>query len=165
MTYRVNELVVHMSFGVGRVTGVVMRSFAEAKLQSYYEISTDRSTIWVPVEAATLLLRRPTPVNDLPRYRQILRGAPVRLTSTPRLRRQELSDRFKPGQLESLCELVRDLSALGWRKPLTEIESSYLRKARDKVVQEWATSINGTNIQANEEIDQLLRDGHQAYGQ
>jgi len=80
-----------------------------------------------------------------------------------RQRHLELASRLRPGLFQNLCEVVRDLSARGWDKPLNEKDSVAFRKTRDDLCQEWAATTGVTVTEAADEIAALLREGRLAY--
>jgi hypothetical protein len=62
-----------------------------------------------------------------------------------------------------VCEIVRDLTALGWNKPMNELDSSMLKKVRANLWQEWATSTGQPLPEAITEVNALLQAGEQTY--
>ncbi|MBI4769500.1 MAG: hypothetical protein HY784_03565, partial [Chloroflexi bacterium] len=136
MPFQVDDRVVHPAHGVGRIVGLVTKNFFEAEAHLYYEIAIQRSTVWVPVDAGTAIGLRPlTPKAELARYRGVLRSRPVPLTPDHRQRRLDLLSRLKAGLFQNVCEVVRDLTARGWLKPLSEMDSVTLRKTREGLCQ------------------------------
>jgi len=116
----------------------------------------------VPVETyATIGLRHLIDKPELTAYRRLLTSAPVSLDRSGR--RLELSERVKQGSFQSLCEMVRDLSARGWRKPLGATDVAALRKTLALLSQEWAASDGVTVLEANQEIQALLQKAKQAH--
>lgn len=164
MLFQVDELVVHPAHGVGRIVGLVTKRFTGAEAHLYYEFAAGRSTVWVPVEASAASgLRRLTPKDELARYRGVLRSRPISLTPDHRQRRQDLLSHLKVGLFQNLCEVVRDLTARGWLKPLSEMDSSTLRKTRDDLCQEWAAADGVSVLEAVKEVDALLFEGRQTF--
>ena len=160
MTFHVDEQVVHPAHGVGRVIALVTRRFAEAEARQYYEVALTRSTVWVPVAAGPgNNLRALTPKDELAHYRDVLRSRPNSLIPDHRQRHLELASRLRPGLFQNLCEVVRDLSARGWVKPLNEKDAGALRKTRDDLCQEWAATSGVSITDAVEEVEALLREG------
>ncbi len=165
MPYQVNDYVVHPAHGVGRVIGLATQSFFEAEARVYYEIAIPRnSKVWVPVDNDVAIGLRPlTPKSELKHYRGVLRSRPVSLILDHRQRHLELINRLKVGLFQNLCEVVRDLTARRWLKPLNELDSRTLRKTHDGLCEEWAAA-DGISIQeAAKEVDALLLEARQAY--
>jgi RNA polymerase-interacting CarD/CdnL/TRCF family regulator len=157
MTFRVDDQVVHPSYGVGRVVGLVTKRFFEEEARHYYEISIERSTVWVPVdEQITGGLRRLTRKAELARYRKVLLSPPEPLNTDHHQRRQDLQIRLRQGTFQARCEMVRDLSARGWHQTLSEADSDALRKSRESLCQEWAAVDGVTVSDASTQIAALL---------
>ena len=164
MAFQINDRVVYPAFGVGRVIGLVTKSFSEAAEQPYYEVLGERGTVWVQVrQAATAGLRRLTRKDELAAYRAVLRGRPVGLNQDARQRQTDFRNLLRRGALQDLCEIVRDLSARGWVKPLGEYDAAGLRKGRDGLCQEWAAADGVSLGQATAEVSGLLREARETY--
>jgi RNA polymerase-interacting CarD/CdnL/TRCF family regulator len=159
MAFKVDDWVVHPKHGVGQVVKLDMREFTEGAEKLYYEISIPNGTVWVQVDAAASGLRKVTTKDDLARYRDILRSRPKNLAADYRKRQTELADRLRQGSLKARCEVVRDLSALGWHKPLGERSSTLLRAAHQVLYQEWAMADGVSLSEATKEVLALLQEG------
>jgi len=161
MPFHIGDWVVHPMHGVGRVTGLEKKKFAQAA-QLYYEIAIANGTLWVEVETPPSGLRRITAKDDLPRYRTVLLSSPEPLSKDYHVRREELRGRLKLGTFQVKCEVVRDLTAHGWQKRLSEIDAALLRSAYVGLCQEWAEAEAVTVAEATSEVEALLREGRQA---
>lgn len=58
---------------------------------------------------------------------------------------------------------MRDLTALGWYKPLGEGNATLLRVAHHAVYQEWATAEGLSLMEATREVEALLQEGKHMY--
>lgn len=162
MEFKVGDAVFHPIHGVGMVVRLATKQFAGAVARQYYQVNVHKTTVWVPVETyATIGLRHLIDKPELTAYRRLLTSAPVSLDRSGR--RLELSERVKQGSFQSLCEMVRDLSARGWRKPLGATDVAALRKTLALLSQEWAASDGVTVLEANQEIQALLQKAKQAH--
>jgi RNA polymerase-interacting CarD/CdnL/TRCF family regulator len=147
MLFNVGDWVVHPLHGVGQVIGVERKPLAQ-EAQLYYEIAIVKGTLWVAVEMPPAGLRGVTTKGDLPRYRTVLKSAPGLLNKDYHQRRGEV---------------VRDLTAYGWLKGLSEVDAGLLRRAHDSLCQEWATAEAVTVVEAAQEVEALLREARQVY--
>ena len=163
MTFKVDDWVVHPRHGVGQIIEIEMRQFGSGNAQSYYEVSIPNGTMWVKVDDSSSGLRNVTPKRDLARYREVLKSRPTELAEDHRERQVELADRLREGSLQSRCELVRDLSALGWKRPLNEATGAISRVACQVLYQEWAMADGVSLREATREVDKLLKEGKSAY--
>ncbi len=160
--FKVGDFVVHPVYGVGHIVQIEEKQFSEKGTRLYYKVTLPRSTIWVPIEArATSRLRLVTARGDLDQYRNLLKSPPVSLPKKHYQRHLELVSRLKQGSFQVVCEIVRDLTAWGQRKPLGATDKAILQKTRESLYQEWATAAGVSNTEAIKEIDALLRTGWQ----
>jgi RNA polymerase-interacting CarD/CdnL/TRCF family regulator len=79
-----------------------------------------------------------------------------------RLRRKDLKDHLKEGTLTARCEVVWDLTAYGWHKPLNGSIAAFLQSILEILCQEWAAVEKITPEEANTEIQSLLKKGKRA---
>lgn len=164
MTYQTGDLVVHPSYGLGSIVRLEERRLDASGQRSYYVMEAGASTVWVPVQPdGTAALRAVTPVRDLAHYRAVLRGTPNQLDRDHNKRRLELKERLATGSFLILCEVVRDLSALGWQRPLRDADAAVLNKVRDNLLREWAAASGQTIAGAEEEVNRLLQAGRAAH--
>jgi RNA polymerase-interacting CarD/CdnL/TRCF family regulator len=162
--YAVDDRVVLNPHGVGRIAGRVTKSFASTEAQEYYEIATERSLVWVAVEQAEARGLRPlTRKTQLTAFRGVLRSQPTALNTDHRQRRLELQTRERLGTFKAACELVRDLTAYTWKKPLNDVDTATLRHAHNALCAEWAAAEDVPLAQASAEVAALLQEGRQAW--
>lgn len=161
--FEVDERVVHPQHGLGRVVKLEHRQLGEGTPRLYYEVAISNGTIWVPVEGPTSGLRRLTTKRDLDQYRGVLKSRPAPLSADHRQRQHELTDRLRNGSLQARCEVVRDLTALGWHKPLGEGSATLLRNTHERLDQEWAVAEGLSLSDATLEIHALLLEGKARY--
>ena len=163
MPFKVGDWVAHPLHGVGQVVKLERKDFGTPPDQLYYEIAIAQGTLWVKAETPPEGLRELTSKADLPRYRGVLQSEPVLLDKDYHQRRGELRERLKDGTFQARCEVVRDLTAHGWHKPLSEPDATLLRTTRDSLCQEWARAEAVTVARAAEEVEALLGAARQKY--
>jgi RNA polymerase-interacting CarD/CdnL/TRCF family regulator len=163
MRFEINDIVVHLQHGVGRVVELEMRQFGQETAQLYYKIAIPNGTIWVQVDGPQGRLRELTPKGDLAQYRSMLKSRPTPLATDHRRRQIELTERLKEGSFKAKCEVVRDLSALNWHKPLAESCGILLRTTRGVLCEEWAAAEGQSLVEAAREVESLLSEGRRAY--
>ena len=165
MEFKIGDSVVHPIYGVGRVVRMDKKSFTTTtEPRLYYEVSTAKTTVWVPAETFEASgLRRLTTKVDLSVYRDLLKGRPLSLDKDHARRRLELIERMKQGSFKALCELVRDLTARGWSKPLGGADAASLRKAHDHLCQEWAAAEGVPLAEATQEVDAFLLEAKKSF--
>ena len=164
MRFRANDWLVHPQHGVGQVVRLETRRFGPGTSLEYYEIAIPTGTVWVPVSGPANGLRKLTPKGDLGRYRGVLKGRPTPLTADHKQRRIVLVERSKESSFQARCEVVRDLTAHGWDKPLNESSGNLLRNARLVLCAEWAAAEGLSLAEAACEVEALLLEGRETYG-
>jgi RNA polymerase-interacting CarD/CdnL/TRCF family regulator len=164
MAFKIGDTVVLADHGVGKVVRLEEKRFAGAAAKRYYEVNTARSTIWVPAEGdSKASLRALISHKELARYRRVLISTPSELDADRRQRQLEVMQRLKQNSFQLLCEVVRDLSARGWRKPLNETDTLALRKARESLCEEWSMAAGIPLADAMHEVDGLLSEAKHAH--
>lgn len=162
MSFKVGDRVIHPRHGLGQVTSLAVKQFVEGEKRPFYEISFPGSTLWVPLSLHSTGIRKLTVKSEVANCRRLLKGPASPLNSDPRLRQAELRDHLKEGTLTAHCEVVRDLAATGWHKPLGGAMATFFKVTQDVLCQEWA-AVEGVSLaEAENEITSLLDKGRQA---
>jgi len=158
MQLKIGDLVVHPAFGIGHIENVEEKQFSkEEEARLFYKITRPKHHImWVLVDATISGLRLVTAKGDLDQYRALLKSAPVPVNTNHQQRHLEMFSRLTQGSFQNVCEVVRDLTAWGWQKPLDQADSTLLQKSRESLYQEWASATNVSTTEAIKEIDTLL---------
>lgn len=164
MPFKIGDLVVHPAFGVGHISALEEKQFYQESAHPYYKITQHKQSMWLRAEAQeTSGLRLVTSRSEMAHYREVLKSPPVPLDSNPQQRQAELVSRLQQGSFQSVCEVMRDLTAWGWQKPLGQADTTTLQKTRNSLSEEWATAADISTIEANKEIDTLLLTTRQSY--
>lgn len=164
MQYKVGDYVVHASHGSGQVVAIEEKRLSGDEARLFYAVATHQSTVWVPVDSDSASNLRPvTTKNALAHCRDLLKSRPAPLNTDRRQRYFELTHRLWQSSFEIQCEVVRDLTAYGWPKPLSESDAGALRKVREAVCHEWAAAAGVPLGEAAREITALLQEGRLAY--
>jgi RNA polymerase-interacting CarD/CdnL/TRCF family regulator len=164
MEFRSGDDVVHPNYGVGNIVRLEERQLAEAELRQYYVLAFGKMMVWMPVHAdGATTLRAVTAPRDLDQYRSLLKSRPAALDRDYKKRRLDITEQLAHGSFQVVCEVVRDLTALGWHRPMNEMDASTLKKVRANLWQEWATSTGQPLPEAITEVNDLLKAGEQSY--
>jgi CarD family transcriptional regulator len=163
MQFKIDDRVVHQTYGVGRVVEIEEKQFSEkGDVRPYYKIILSKRTVWIPVEAQEACgFRLITAKSELDQYRDLLQSPPTSLNINHHRRHLELVSRLKQGSFQAVCEVVRDLTAWSWRKPLGQTDTTTLQRTRANLYQEWAAAAGISTTEAIKEIDALLLPGRQ----
>jgi CarD family transcriptional regulator len=163
MTFEIGDRVVHPQHGVGQVVKLEDKEFETGVIRLYYEISMPGgSTVWAPVDLATVGLRKPAERREIARCRKILISRPAPLSDEARTRQANMLARLRQGTISTFCEVVRDLYAFGEHKSLYGTIAGFYRVTKDVLCQEWAAVEGITHLEAVGEIDALLEKGREA---
>jgi len=162
MPIEVGDQVIHPRHGLGQVTSLVVKQFVEGEKRPFYEISFSDSTLWVPFNRASSGLRKLTGKSEVARCRRVLESPAKPLENDYRILQTELKNHLEEGTLTARCEVVRNLTAYGWHKPLTKSIATFLQTTLDVLCQEWAAVEKITPREAASEIQALLEKGKQA---
>jgi len=163
MSIEVGDRVIHPWYGLGQVTSLVVKQFDEGEKRPFYEISFSKSTLWVPLSRLSSGIRKLTGKSEVASCRGVLKSPAEPLNSNYRLRQTEMKDHLKEGTLTARCEIVRDLTAYSWHKPLSGSIAAFLQTAMDILCQEWAAVEKITPEEAAIEVQSLLEKGKLAY--
>jgi RNA polymerase-interacting CarD/CdnL/TRCF family regulator len=142
---------------VGSILRLEEKELAGNKLQRFYLLAVGPSMIWVPIAAdGSTTLRVVTSKQDLEQYRKLLKSRPTAIERDHKQWRFETNDRLTHGSFKTLCEVVRDLTSLGWYRPIGEIDAGLLQKVRNNLRREWAAAAGLSLDEAIKEVDGLL---------
>jgi RNA polymerase-interacting CarD/CdnL/TRCF family regulator len=159
MPIKVGDRIIHPRHGLGQVTCLAVKQFVEGEKRPFYEISFPGSTLWVPLNLTTSGIRKLSAKSEIASCRRVLKSPAEPLEKDFRLRQKELNDHLKEGTLTARCEVVRDLTAYGWHKPLSGSNAAFLQTTLDVLCQEWAAVEKITLEEAAIEIQTLLKKG------
>lgn len=164
MPFAVDDRVVHPLHGVGTVVRLAARRFEAGASRLYYEILlATGATLWVPVDSKGGGLRRLMGKGELARYRNLLSGQPKPLAADHKQRQWDVSARLRAGTLRARCEVVRDLTAYSWKKPLCQSSAVLLRRAQLALDEEWSAVAGIPVEEAARQIQDLLQKGRRAF--
>ncbi len=156
MPFKIGDRVVHPHHGIGTITNLSNRQFAPGQSRAYYEIAIGDGTLWVPVDEPELGLRKLTAKSQLEQCGKVLEDAPSALDVASRELRGQLSRHLRDGTIVAQCEVVRDLTALSWRKPLVGPMAEFRRMALSVLCQEWAAVADIPLAEATQTISDHL---------
>ena len=158
MNFFKGDMVMHWTHGIGQIVNLEERALAGSK-SVYYVVQVRDMTVWVPADSNVgSRLRPPTPKS---RFQKMLSSlsSPSKTLPEDRLERKtRLLELLQDGRPESLCQIIRDLSAyqkqLG--KPMNDNDQMILKQARNILLGEWEFVLSITRAQAEHELHRLL---------
>ena len=164
MEFRSGDDVIHPGYGLGNVVRLEEKQLAGTELCWYYVLAIGTATVWVPMRSdGSTTLRAVTSKHELNQYRTLLKSRPTILERDHKQWRLDMNARLNQGSFRTLCEVVRDLTALGWYRPIGEVDARLLNKVRDNLCREWAAAAGLSINEATDEVDALLLAGRETY--
>jgi RNA polymerase-interacting CarD/CdnL/TRCF family regulator len=164
MKFNIGDRVVHPQQGVGYVANLEEKQFEPNHPRMYYVVLIPDTTVWVPVDLTSSGLRKLSARSELDECRQVLQDAPRPLIPDRGLL-SNLVNHINQGTIVAQCEVVRDLNAHGWHKPLYGPVAEFQRVIVNVLNQEWAVVEEISVMEASHEINILLKKGRQAHDQ
>lgn len=158
MNFNTGDTVMHWSYGIGQIVDLEERDLSGLK-SLYYAVQMRDLMIWVPADGdVKSRLRTPTPKPRFKRLLAILSGPSQPLPEDRLVRRTHLLELLKDGRPESLCQIIRDLTAYHKQKgkPMNDNDQMVLKQARNTLLGEWGFVLSVTHAQAELELHRLL---------
>jgi RNA polymerase-interacting CarD/CdnL/TRCF family regulator len=156
MNFREGDPVMHWTYGFGKVIRLEERALS-GQNALYYAVQIGDLTVWVPADDMLgTRLRSPTSKAGFKELRAILSGPGEPLPDDRQDRKTRLLELLKDGRAESLCRVIRDLSAYRQVRPLNENDQALMRRAQNALLGEWGFALSVTPAQAELELHRLL---------
>ncbi len=158
MGFQIGDTVIHSTLGFGEIIEIEEKPI-NGRLECCFVVQIGDMTIWIPTDDPTQnSLRLPTSAKEFMGTLQILTGPTESLVEDRVLRKKQLSDRLKDGQLSSICRVVKDLSSYQRKSKLNDQERSILDKAVKSLLAEWTFSLGTPQIQAHQAMENMLEE-------
>jgi RNA polymerase-interacting CarD/CdnL/TRCF family regulator len=89
---------------------------------------------------------------------EILRSAPEDLENDPVQWEERIDNVKTDGDFLAVSSLVRDLAALKTKKQLNSIQAQALKNLKDRLIREWAASLDVNAITIRPKLNAYLRE-------
>ena len=156
MDFHEGDPVMHWTYGLGTVIRLEERNLSGSDML-YYAVQINDMTVWVPADDnLESRLRRPTLKAKFMRMLKILSDPGELLPLDRQERKLLLLELLKNGRVESLCRVVRSLSAYRNTHPLNEADQALLKRSQNALLGEWGLALSVTPVQAEIELNRLL---------
>jgi RNA polymerase-interacting CarD/CdnL/TRCF family regulator len=156
MEFKTGDWVVHCTQGLGQVTAIEKRSFGEQNIL-YYQVQIGDLTIWVPTDDNLgKRLRKPASQSDFSHLLTMLKNPPETLPIDRRQRNQYLIELLKDGSAETLCKVIRDLTAIRKERTWSEYDKEIMRRVQKSLIGEWSFIFSINPHDAEDELQKLL---------
>ena len=158
MNFHKGDTVMHWVHGIGQIVNLEERALSGSKT-IYYVVQVRDMTVWVPADSKVgTRLRPPTPKLRFERVLAILSSMSEPLPEDRLERKGRLLELLRDGRPESLCQVIRDLSAYQKQqiRPLNDHDQMILKQTRNTLLGEWQCVLSITHAQAELELHRLL---------
>jgi RNA polymerase-interacting CarD/CdnL/TRCF family regulator len=156
VSFQVGDQVVHWTYGPGEVIQLDEKVLS-GRSESYYVVQVHDMTLFVPINnEGQISLRLPTPAREFENLFAILKSPEEPLSGDRWERKNQLMAQMKDGQLESICQVIRDLVAFRRGKKLNDYDSAILERAKNFLLNEWQISLDTPRDQAERELQALV---------
>lgn len=156
MDFHEGDPVMHWTHGFGQVVRLEEQALSGSN-SLYYAVQVRDLTVWVPADdKLETRLRPPTPASRFNRLVAILSSPGEPLPEDRHLRKTYLMDLLKDGRAESLCQIIRDLTASQKIKALNDNDQILLKQSRAALLGEWGFVRSLTPAQAEMELHRAL---------
>ena len=156
MDFHPGDPVMHWTYGFGQVVRLEERDLSGSNIL-YYAVQIKDMTVWVPADGKLeSRLRPPTPQSGFKKLVGILSSPGKPLPEDRQERRTKLLEMLKDGRAESLCQIIRDLSASQKIKSLNDNDQMLLKQVKNSLLGEWGFALSITPAQAELELHRLL---------
>ena len=156
MGFQIGDKVIHWTYGLGEIV-LIEEKIIHGHLTNCYVVQISDLTIWIPIDdLGQNSLRVPTPPNDFDKLFAILTSPSEKLLEDRMLRKTQLMEQLKDGQLASICRVVRDLTHFQRSTKLNDQERSILERAIKSLLAEWTYSLGTPLNQAHQAMTSML---------
>ncbi len=140
MSFQIGDKVIHLTHGLGEIVRIEEKYIHDQAMKCYV-VCTPELMIWIPIDDMQHSLRLPTPPEEFVRLFDILSSPSEKLQDDRIMRKDQLLERMKDGQLASIFKVVRDLTHLKHSYKLNDREKSILEWSMNSLLTEWAFSL------------------------
>jgi RNA polymerase-interacting CarD/CdnL/TRCF family regulator len=156
MDFHEGDPVMHWTYGLGTVIRLEERNLSGEKAL-YYAIQIADMTVWVPAnDQLKNRLRHPTHKAQFIHLLTILSDPSETLPVDRQERKLLLLEWLRNSSTESLCRVIRSLSAYRNLHPLNETDHALLKRTQNALLGEWGLALSVTPAQAEIEMNRLL---------
>ena len=156
MNFREGDPVMHWTYGFGEVLKLEERELS-GQTTLYYAVQVRDMTVWVPADDNLKnRLRPPTPQARFKRLLAILSAPAEPLPDDRHERKLRVLELLNDGRPESLCRVIRDLSAYRKVRALNDNDQVLLKRSQSVLLGEWGFVLSVTPAQAELEMHRLL---------
>jgi RNA polymerase-interacting CarD/CdnL/TRCF family regulator len=156
MDFHAGDTVMHWTYGLGTIIRLEKRDLMGREAM-YYAVRIDDMTVWVPAdEKLKTRLRAPSSKAAFKRLLGLLSKPCDPLPQDRHERKLMLADLLKDGRAESLCRVIRGLTAFRHVRSLNDNDQALLRRVESSLLSEWGYALSITPTEAQIQMRRLL---------
>jgi RNA polymerase-interacting CarD/CdnL/TRCF family regulator len=161
--YSLGDRVVHYNYGVGQIDGIERKPLNGIEVECF-KVKTKNGVYWFPTDSLDNPRIHHVASHELiQRAIEILRSAPRDLESDPVQWKERIDDVKTDGDFLAISSLVRDLAALKTKKRLNLFQTQALKNLKDRLIREWAASLDVDAISIRPRLRAYLRESNTLY--
>jgi RNA polymerase-interacting CarD/CdnL/TRCF family regulator len=142
LKYSLGDRVIHHNYGVGRIDGIERKQLQGTKVECF-KVKTKNGVYWFPTDSVDNPRIHPVASQELlQKAIEILRSAPHGFEDDPIEWKERIDEVKTDGDFLAVSSLVRDLAALKTKKKLTLTQTQALKILEDRLLREWAASLD-----------------------
>ena len=155
--FQVGDKVIHWVYGLGEIIKLDKKVLA-GHADMYYVVQIRDLTLWVLMnETGENSLRYPTSPKEFPKIFRLLASPGESLSTNRFIRKNQLIELLQTGTLESICQVIRDLTYYKKNNKINENDNSIMERARNFLLDEWSTALCISIQQAEYDLKGLLQ--------
>jgi RNA polymerase-interacting CarD/CdnL/TRCF family regulator len=141
---------------VGKITRLEKKTI-DGEKQPYLRVKGSRYDWWIDVEHIDEIpirtLRKP---STFKRALRVLKAEAEELPREAKERKKQIRKTLNVGSPAALCRLIRDLTALGRKRRLSDEDKRNLEKFQNALLEEWHLTLKVSRSEAAEQLDEYL---------
>jgi RNA polymerase-interacting CarD/CdnL/TRCF family regulator len=155
--YSLGDRIIHHYYGVGRIDGIESKLLHGNEVECF-KVKTKNGVYWFPTDSVNNPRLNPVVSKELiQRAIEILRSAPHGLENDPIQWKERIDEVKSDGDFLAVSSLVRDLTALKTKKKLDQKQAQALKNLKDRLLREWAASLDVDVISIRPRLRAYLR--------
>lgn len=138
MRFNIGDQIVHYYLGIGKVKRIVEKGL---KKKTYYEVTTNDLTYWIPIENQdTDHIKHIRPKDEFENALKLMAMEPKPISKKFKARKKKIHQRLLNGDLESRAKVMRDLHGRLSNQKLSFNEKETFEKTKNAFINEWIIS-------------------------
>jgi CarD family transcriptional regulator len=165
--FKVNQSVVHLSHGVGKISGIESREFSPGKVTKFYILTImdggAPKKVFVPFDSAKDRLRAIIKDKDVLKvYELIQSDASYVEGQTWNMRYREYMELLHTGDVFNIAKVFKQLITVCNNKDLSFGERKLLEQAKTLLVNELSLATNKSTEEIETKLEELTKVYHSA---